>query len=122
MRCLLCCQNCLSPRRLHAQGTFLPAAKAADLGSMGRHVELLEAARDIRQGIADLKSRNETPEGLTHRRSLERRHSISQAERHMFDFDRIIRVRRRAVHAEPIPCSLVTTPSQASHIQTFQEH
>ena len=75
-----------------AQGTFLPAAKAADLDSMGRHAELLEAAKDIRQGIADLKSRNETTEGLTHRRSLERRQSISQAERHMFDFDRIIRV------------------------------
>ena len=59
---------------------------------MGRHAELLDAARDIRQGIADLKSRNETPEGLTHRRSLERRQSISQAERHMFDFDRIMRV------------------------------
>ena len=75
------------------QGTFLPAAKAADLDSMGRHVELTDAARDIRQGIADLKSCNETPEGLTHRRSLERRQSISQAERHMFDFDRIMRVR-----------------------------
>ena len=89
---------------------------------MGRHVELLEAARDIREGIADLKSRNETSEGLTHRRSLERRQSISQAERHMFDFDRIIRVRRRAAHAEPIPWSLATSPSQPSHIQTFQEH
>ena len=85
----------------HVQGTFLPAAKAADLGSMGRHAELLDAARDIRQGIADLKSRNETPEGLTHRRSLERRQSISQAERHMFDFDRIMRVR---LPATPMSC------------------
>ena len=75
------------------QGTFLPAAKAADLDSMGRHTELLEAGQEIRRGIADLKSRNETPQGRLHRRSLERKTSISQAERRMFDFDRIVRVR-----------------------------
>ena len=75
------------------QGTFLPAARAADLDSMGRHTELLEAGQEIRRGIADLKSRNETPQGRLHRRSLERRTSISQAERRMFDFDRIVRVR-----------------------------
>ncbi len=76
-----------------AQGTFLPANRAADLDSMGRHEELLEAGRQIRRWTADLKSRNATLEGLGHRRSLDRQRSISQAERHMFDFDRIVRVR-----------------------------
>ena len=66
------------------QGTFLPADRAADLDSMGRHEELLEAGRQIRQCIADLKSSNATLEGLGHRRSLDRQRSISQAERHMF--------------------------------------
>ncbi|CAL5218517.1 g204 [Coccomyxa viridis] len=102
------------PEKRILSGTFLPAAKAADLGSMGRHAELLDAARDIRQGIADLKSRNETPEGLTHRRSLERRQSISQAERHMFDFDRIMRRMQEAEADAARNANLV-------HAITYQE-
>ena len=89
--------------KIPVQGTFLPANRAADLDSMGRHVELLEAGRRIRHWTADLKSRNATLEGLGHRRSLDRQRSISQAERHMFDFDRIVRVRSRMsclIHAD----------------------
>ena len=78
--------------RIPVQGTFLPADRAADLDSMGRHEELLEAGRQIRKRTADLKSCNATLEGLGHRRSIDRQRSISQAEQHMFDFDRIVRV------------------------------
>lgn len=92
------------------QGTFLPAAKAADLDSMGCHTELLEAGQEIRRGIADLKSRNETPQGRLHRRSLERKTSISQAERRMFDFDRIVRVR-------PISACLVISRLRTSEFK-----
>ena len=90
------------------QGTFLPANRAADLDSMGRHEELLEAGRQIRHWTADLKSRNATLEGLGHRRSLDRQRSISQAERHMFDFDRIVRVRSHMLCHLHADCKLRT--------------
>ena len=89
------------------QGTFLPANRAADLDSMGRHEELLEAGRQIRNWTADLKSRNATLEGLGHRRSLDRQRSISQAERHMFDFDRIVRVRSYRASQLHADCKLI---------------
>lgn len=39
------------------QGTFLAAAKAADLDNIGLHTELLEAGWEMRQGIAGLRLR-----------------------------------------------------------------
>lgn len=88
---------------------------------MGRHTQLLDAASDIRQGIADLKSKSETPDGLRHRRSLERRKSISQAERHMFDFDRIVWVRLQAlaVSCKPHSACCATSCAQRS-MSSFQ--
>ena len=76
-----------------AQGTFLQPSVGQDLAAMARHQELLGTAAGVKARMAQLKLARQ-PDGGDAARALRRSASISAAERHMLNFDRLVQVWR----------------------------
>lgn len=72
-----------------AQGTYLPLDVAKDFDDMATHEELHQAAHAIRERMQSLREQSATQPG---ERVLRRTQSLSETERHMLDFDRIVKV------------------------------
>jgi hypothetical protein len=65
---------------------------AKELDDMASHEELNQAAQAVRARMEALRAQHDSEAGQPGQQLLRRSQSLSQAERHMSDFDRLVKV------------------------------
>lgn len=75
-----------------AQGTFLSPSVGDDLDAMAAHAELLRAAREVRAEMAAMQRLQQEGDGAA-APTLRRSQSLSAAEAHLAQFDRLCKAR-----------------------------